>query len=139
MAGCRTAPTLAPLDLSGPGWQVRQGQALWRNKADAPEIAGEVVLATHQDGRAFVQFLKNPLPLLTAQIGTNSWQIEFIPEKRTISGRRGIPTQLIWLYLLRGVQGTSPPKEFTFGKTTDGATQIENKRSGEKVILFLNE
>ena len=132
-------PTLAPLDLSGPGWQVREGQALWRNKADAPEIAGEVVLATHGDGRAFVQFLKNPLPLLTAQIGTNAWQIEFIPEKRTISGRGRIPSQLIWLHLLRGVQGISPPKQFNFGKTSEGATQIENKQSGEKVTLFLNE
>jgi hypothetical protein len=139
MPGCRTAPKLAPLDLSGPGWQVQQGQALWRSKADAPEIAGEVVLAMNRDVAAFVQFSKNPLPLLSAQIRVDEWQIEFIPEKRTISGRGHIPSQLIWLHLLRGIQkGTTPPEQFTFAKTTDGATQIENKTTGEKVTLFLN-
>ncbi len=138
IVGCRTAPKRAPVDLSGPGWQVRQGQALWRSKRDAPEIAGEIVLATNVDGRGFVQFLKNPLPLLTAQVGPAGWQVEFVPEARLIAGRGKPPSQLIWLQMLRALQGLTPSQDFVFGKEAE-RTVIENRWTGEKVTLFLNE
>jgi hypothetical protein len=136
-AGCRTAHKSAPIDLSGPGWQLRQGQAIWRSKREAPEIAGEVVLATHPDGAAFVQFSKNPLPLLTGQISPQGWRAEFIPEQRIISGRGTPPSQLIWLHLLRSLQGIVPSDDFTFSKSPDGSTRLENRWSGEQVNLFL--
>src|SRR6185503_6749264 len=41
LTSCRTTLTLPPVNLSEPGWTLRQGQALWRSKRDAPEIAGE--------------------------------------------------------------------------------------------------
>jgi hypothetical protein len=137
LTGCRTAPKSVPINLSGPGWQVRQGQAIWRSKRSAPEIAGDVVMATHTNGAAFIQFSKNPLPLLTGQIGPQGWRAEFIPEQRTMSGRGIPPSQLIWLHLLRALQGAVPPQDFTFGKTPDGATNIENRWTGEQVTLFL--
>ena len=77
---------------------------MWRSKKDAPEIAGEVILATNTTGRAFIQFLKNPLPLVTAQITPEGWQIEFIPEKRHFGGRGIPPKQLLWLHLLSGLE-----------------------------------
>jgi hypothetical protein len=132
-------PKLPPIDTSAPGWKVRQGQALWRNKADAPEIAGEIILASNANGGAFVQFLKNPLPLVTAQVTPKQWQIEFIPEKRNFSGPGKPPKQLLWLHLLRGLQSITPPPPLELAKTADGGTRIENKRTGERIILFLNE
>ena len=138
-AGCATMPKLPPIDTSAPGWKVRQGQALWRNKADAPEIAGEIILASNANGGAFVQFLKNPLPLVTAQVTPKQWQIEFIPEKRNFSGPGKPPKQLLWLHLLRGLQSITPPPPLELAKTADGGTRIENKRTGERIILFLNE
>jgi hypothetical protein len=65
--------------------------------------------------------------------------MEFIPEKRTVSGRGDPPPQLLWLHLLRALQGANPPEPLRFGKTTEGAAHIENQRSGESVTLFLNE
>ena len=137
--GCVSMPKLPAIDTSAPGWKMRQGQALWRNKSNAPEIAGEIVLATNTNGAAFLQFLKNPIPLVTAQITSRQWQIEFIPEKRSFAGPGKPPKQLLWLHLLRGLQSTTPPPPLELAKTTDGGIRIENTRTGERVILFLNE
>ena len=136
--GCRTAP-LPPLNLSEPGWQLGQGQALWRSRKDAPEIAGEIILATNTTGRAFIQFLKNPLPLVTAQISPEWWQIELIPEKRRIGGRGIPPRQLLWLQLLRALQQTRLPAGMEFGNTPEGGVRIQDKQTGESITLFLNE
>ncbi|MDB6056500.1 MAG: hypothetical protein JWO95_344, partial [Verrucomicrobiales bacterium] len=70
LAGCRTMKPLPPANLKEPGWTVREGQAVWKRKASEPEIAGEILLATRSDGRAFVQFSKNPFPLVIAQSTT---------------------------------------------------------------------
>ncbi len=118
---------------------MQQGQALWRSKKDAPEIAGEVILATNTNGRAFIQFLKNPLPLVTAQISPQGWQIEFIAEKRQFGGRGIPPKQLLWLHLLSGLEHTPMPSGLEFGKIPEGGLRIGNKGTGESITLFLNE
>src|SRR4051812_19452341 len=85
LPACRTAPT-PKANLSEPGWTVRQGQAVWREKKDASGIAGELLLAT-RPGRTFLQFTKTPFPFVIAQTGTNSWQMESPAENRRYSGR----------------------------------------------------
>ncbi len=139
LTGCQTVSKSSPFNLSEPGWRLQQGQALWRSKKEAPEIAGEIVLATNANGRAFVQFLKNPLPLVTAEIGPLGWHVEFIPKKRSFSGRGRPPGQLIWLQLLRGLEQGMLPRYFQFSKAPDGGTHIENNRTGESITLFLND
>src|SRR5262249_22496427 len=86
-AGCHFMP---PANLTEPGWRVREGQAVWRAKREAPEIAGEILLATRSDGRTFVQFTKTPFPFLIGQTTTNRWQAELPTENRRYSGP-GIP------------------------------------------------
>src|SRR6266513_1380446 len=71
--GCRSLPPLPPANLSEPGWIVREGQAVWRPKKGAPEIAGEIMVATQNNGRTFVQFTKTPFPFVIARTETNSW------------------------------------------------------------------
>jgi len=87
LAGCQTIPALPPVNLSEPGWTIHEGQAVWRSKKDAPEIAGELLVAVNPDGRSFVQFTKTPLPFIVAQTTINSWQIHFVPNNRTYSAR----------------------------------------------------
>src|SRR5262245_37969371 len=70
-AGCASAPLRAPLDLSGPGWTVREGQAVWQAGPTAPGVAGELLVATHADGSSLQQFIKPPLPFVLAQQNTN--------------------------------------------------------------------
>src|SRR6266850_1177041 len=108
LTACRTAPPLPPLNLTEAGWNTRQGQAVWRSKKDAPEISGELILATHSDGRNFVQFTKTPLPFVVAQSTANTWQVLFVPNNRTYSGPGQPPVRLVWLQLPRCLLGTAP-------------------------------
>src|SRR5690349_12996809 len=73
--GCATIPRLPAADLKEPGWTVHEGQAVWKSKRGASEMAGEILVATRPDGTAFVQFTKTPFPFIIARATTNSWQI----------------------------------------------------------------
>lgn len=136
--GCQTIPTLPPVNLSEPGWTVSQGQAVWRTKKDAPEIAGELILATNPDGRSFLQFTKTPLPFVVAQLTANSWQIHFVPENKTYSGRGAPPKQLMWLYLPRCLAGSPPPKSWSWNRLENNGWRLENPATGESLEGYLN-
>lgn len=135
---CRTIPPLRPADTAKPGWTVRQGQGVWRARADAPEIAGEVLFASHPSGEAVLQFTKNPIPFVTVQTSNALWQIEFVPQKRTFSGR-GTPTpRLLWVHLARGLQGGAMRDSLRFTNDSSGGWQISNPSSGETISGFLS-
>ena len=138
LPGCQTTAPLPPVNLSEPGWKLHEGQALWRSSHDASEIAGEILVANHPDGRTWMQFIKTPLPLITAQMNGRRWQIEFIPEKRMVAGHDQPPARFIWLYLLRALNGVPSPAPMQFQKTADGSWRLENKTNGEGVNGYLN-
>ncbi|MDB6122441.1 MAG: hypothetical protein JWQ71_1434 [Pedosphaera sp.] len=142
---CRTMPALPPVNLSEPGWTVLQGQGVWRMKKEAPEIAGEILVATNSNGRSMMQFIKTPLPFVTAQTTTNSWQIHFVPNDKTYSGRGKAPTGLAarymphcWFYLPSSLAGAPPPKPWSWQQLPDGAWRLENSRTGEALEGYLN-
>lgn len=137
LAGCRTPERLAPVNISKPGWQLRQGQALWKSKNGGPEIAGDILVATHPKGGSLVQFTKTPLPLLTAQIENDRWQIEFIAEKRSFAGHGPPPAHFIWLHLAAALPSKPLPKELRFTQVTNGGWILENRSSGETIRGFL--
>src|SRR6266545_4153823 len=76
LTGCQTAPPAPPVNLSEPGWVIRQGQAVWRPKPRETDVAGDLLVAMHRDGRSVVQFTKPPLSLAVAQRDTNSWRVQ---------------------------------------------------------------
>src|SRR5690242_18775520 len=49
LSGCMTMKPLPKVNFSEPGWTVRQGQAVWRPQREAPEIAGELLVASRAD------------------------------------------------------------------------------------------
>ena len=97
-----------PVNLSDPRWTVQHGQAIWRSRREAPEIAGELLLAYRDDRLTFIQFTKTPLPFVVARTSADAWQIEFVADNRTYCGR-GQPPQLAWLQLERCLAGVAPP------------------------------
>src|SRR5688572_21968688 len=111
---CRTIPPLPPVNLSEQGWTLHQGQALWRTKRDAPEIAGEVLFATHPRGDTLLQLTKNPLPFVTVQTSGESWQIEFVPQRRRFSGKGKPSARLAWVHLARALSGATPDASWKF-------------------------
>jgi hypothetical protein len=134
LCGCRTVKPLPPDDLSAPGWKVRQGQAVWKTRES--EFAGELILAARAD-ESSLQFIKTPLPIVSAQTKRTRWTIRFFADDRTVSGRGTPPVQVLWLHLPSAVGGASPPKPLKF-KTEGSNWELRNAETGESISGFLN-
>jgi hypothetical protein len=136
-AGCRTASQAPLFTATGPGWQVQEGQALWRPGRKFPELGGELVMARNADGRCLVQFAKTPLPLVQAQTTGTNWLMSYPPRRMSFAGRQPPPARFVWLYLPAALAGDSLPKALRFVRKPDGGWRLENTRSGESVEGFL--
>jgi hypothetical protein len=136
LLGCQTAH-LPPANLSDPGWNTHHGQAIWRAKKDAPEIAGDLLVATNPDGRATVLFTKTPLPFVVAQSTTNAWQIEFVPVHKKYWAHGTPPARIIWFQLPKCLAGKSPATPWTWHTSGDG-WQLVNQKTGESLEGYLN-
>ena len=136
LAGCHTLPPQPPMNLTEAGWVVRQGQAVWRTGTNRSEIAGDLLVAMHSDGRALVQFTKPPLPLVTAQKFTNGWQAQFFAQKRTYSGRGEPPDRILWLHLPDGLSGRHSSTNWLFTRAAEG-WHFESLTTDETLDGFL--
>ena len=123
--GCRTVATNSLFTASGPGWRVQQGQG------------GELVVASHLDGRCAVQFLKTPIPLVLAQISSTNWLIQFPPRQMGFAGKNSPPPRFLWLYLHAALAGEVLPGLLHFSQKPDGGWRLENVKSGETVEGYL--
>lgn len=130
IAGCKTAPPLPPADLSGPGWRVQQGQGVWKPGARRPELAGDLLVATNANGSVFVQFVKDPFPLATAQVGEGRWQMDFAAGRRTWRGRGAPPNRFLWFQIPAALRDEKLAGAWRFFRRPD-SWRIENPRSGE--------
>jgi hypothetical protein len=137
LSGCRT-PAPAPLDFRAPGWRLHQGQAVWTMPGDRPEIAGELLVATHPDERAVVQFSKTPFPLVEARLEGARWSIEFIPEQKAFSGSGAPPARLGWLQLARSLSGATPSEPWEFERDEEGQWILRNSKTGEAIEGYLD-
>lgn len=135
-SACRLLPTLPPVDLTQPGWSVKQGQAVWKFKKDAPEIAGEILLATKGAGQTYVQFTKGPFPMATGQTTSRGWQLERGDSKARYSGPGRPPTRIIILQLAGLLAGQPPPPGWSW-QQTEKNWRLENKKTGEFLEGFL--
>jgi hypothetical protein len=133
LAACSTVPPLPQADLKAPGWTVREGQAVWHRPNGGPEVAGEILLATRENGRAFVQFSKNGFPLLVAQTAPGRWQAEVPAENERYSGRGQPPARLLILYLPRALAGQPLPAGWSWETSADGNWTLANKKTGESL------
>ena len=136
-SGCQTSMYKSLFTAAGPGWTVQEGQALWRPGRGFPELAGEIVMARHEDGRCGIQFAKTPLPLVLAQTAGPDWLIQFPPRQLSFGGRGAPPTRFAWLYLHAALAGGALPKDLGFQRKPDGGWRLENARTGETLDGFL--
>jgi hypothetical protein len=135
-AGCQTT-TQSLFIASGPGWRVQEGQALWRPGKAAPELAGDLVLATHADGRSLVEFAKTPMSFVVVQTTRTNWLIRIPPRRMSFRGRNPPPARTAWLFLNAALAGEPLPAPFRFERKADGGWRLENTRSGESVEGYL--
>jgi hypothetical protein len=134
--GCRTPQNL--FTAAGPGWHIRQGQALWRPERGLPEFGGDLVLASNAEGRALIQFDKTPLSLVFTQTTANRWLIRFPQRQMGFSGHGPAPTRFVWLYLPAALDGKPLPRPLLFGHKPDGGWRLENVRTGEILEGYLS-
>jgi hypothetical protein len=137
LCGCQTT-TQSLFTAAGPGWQVQQGQALWRPKSGLPEFGGDLVLASDAAGRHLIEFDKTPINLMSAQTTSNRWLIKFPQQNMSFSGHGTGSTHFGWLYLLAALEGKPLPKNFSFERKADGGWRLENSRTGEILEGFLS-
>jgi hypothetical protein len=136
-SGCRTPRDSDLFVTNGPGWRIQEGQAIWRPRQGIPELGGDIVMASHADGRCVIQFIKTPLPLVLAQTSRTNWLIEFPPRQMGFMGRGAPSKRFAWLYLRAALDGETLPAGFRFQQKPEGAWRLENARSGETVDGFL--
>jgi len=135
-ASCRTAKE--PLfTVAGPGWSVRQGQVVWRPGRRFPELGGELMVASHEDGRGAIEFAKTPLTLVVAQTTRTNWWIQFPPARMSFAGRGAPPRRFSWLYLGGALAGEPLPAPLRFQRQPEGGWRLENPRTGETLEGFL--
>jgi len=132
VTGCRTSTPMPPADFSGGGWQVRQGQALWKPSASRPELAGELLFATRTNGDCFVQFDKIPFPLAVAQIKGDEWHIRFGTGKYAWRGRGEPPGRFVWFQLPRALASQPLAIHWKF-ESAGESWRLENGRTGESL------
>ena len=128
---CRTTAPLPPADLSAPGWQLHQGQALWKPTKNRPELAGDLLLATNASGDYFIQFTKIPFTLASAQVMNGAWQIQFGDGHHSWRGKGAPPKRFAWFKLPAALAGTTPAAPWTFTRRADDSWRLENSRTGE--------
>ena len=132
LCGCATSGPMAPLDMSAPGWDVRQGQAVWKPDSKKPEIAGDVVLATNPNGNSYVQFSKT-MPIVSAQRRPRGWEVEFPPENKRYSGGGDGPNRIVWLQLLKAIEGREVTGDWRLSHPSEKFIALENEESGERL------
>jgi hypothetical protein len=136
-ASCHSTAPFRSVDLSEPGWRVQEGQALWRPRRGMPELGGDLVMVSHDDGRCTIEFSKTPLSLVSAQTTHTNWLIQFPAGRMSFAGRRQPPVRFAWLYLHTALAGEPLPKPLHFERKPDGNWRLENASSGETLEGFL--
>lgn len=132
-ASCATRQPLPPVDFSAPGWHVRQGQAVWRPDRNRPEITGDLVVALNNNGDFFVQFLKTPLPIVTAESVGGAWQIEFGANEHQWHGQGAPPTRFGWFQLSHALAGQALNGNWQSTSADTNSFHLQNTSTGESL------
>jgi hypothetical protein len=135
-SGCQTSTT-SLFTAAGPGWRVQEGQALWRPRRGYPELAGDLVVVSDQNGRCLLQFSKTPLTLVSAQVTSTNWLIQFPPQEMFFAGRGKPPTRFLMLHLPTALASEPLPGELRFETKPDKGWRLENVGSGETLEGYL--
>lgn len=131
LSGCAT-PNFPQVDLASDAWRKRIGQAIWKPDAAKPEIVGDLLVATDQLGNAYLEFSKT-LPLVSAHLTTNAWQVEFPPQHRRFAARGNPPARIGWLQFLRAADDRRVASPWQLTDKTAKSMTLANAKTGERI------
>lgn len=136
-AGCAAWVELPRVDLSGPGWTVWTGQALWEPVGRESALAGELLAARHDNGDLFVTFSKSPLSVFTAHSAAGGWRIEFVERGRMRAGRGRPPDRFLGFVIPQVLAGYRPPAKWQAQWVDESELELMH-RDGERLHLVLD-
>jgi hypothetical protein len=132
VSGC-AGPVQAPVNLSEPGWRVSEASVVWRPRGSAPELVGELLVAVNPDGRRLVQFSKQTLPVVTAQMDAAGWSLSSSLRARRYGGR-GSPTDRVpWFQFTRLPPVPPFSGRWHWESAAGGGWRLANPSTGEFV------
>ena len=97
----------------------------------------QLLWARRADGELFLEFQKTPFPLVTARWRPEAWQVEFVPQRRTLRGRGGPSARLGWLHLARALGDAPPDHAWHWQRPEGGHWRLENPHTGEVIEGFV--
>ena len=106
--------------------------------AGKPSIAGEIMLARHQNGDVLISFAKPPVPIFTAQTHGKRWKIDLIYSQRSHSGTGSPPSRFVWFQIPALLQTGTEPNGWQVEKVDKDIWLLQNPDSGESIRLVLN-
>ena len=106
-SGCASLPPQPAMNLSEPGWVIREGQAAWKKSPSSAEVRGKLLVALNADGRHVVQFNAASGEVVRVQSTTNFWQAQLPGNTGVLTGRGKAPQGILWLQLPEGLLGNS--------------------------------
>jgi hypothetical protein len=139
LLSCSTGPLLPAVDLSAPGWTVWTGQALWKAEADRAAIAGDIVLARHNNGDVLISFAKPPVSIFTAQTSAHLWRIDLVYTQRAHSGAGNPPSRFVWFRIPAMLQDSTVPAGWRMLAEAESVWELQNPDSGESIRLVLDK
>ena len=134
--GCKTV-SFPPVSLDAAGWTTITGQAIWKPNFAAPELAGEVLIATNSNGQTFIQFTKTPFPFVVAQRNTTGWQLEIPAQNKKYAAPGRPPARLIWLHIPTALSSGAVPDGWKLNRSAFNHWTFAQRNSGETVELVL--
>ena len=96
-----------------------------------PELAGEILLATHTNGNFFAQFSKTPFSLASARMTDGQWQLDFGGGQRCFAGRGRAPSRFVWFQLPQALAGVPLRSPWRLTHRTADTWRLENWFTGE--------
>ena len=141
--GCKTV-RIEQVDLDFPGWDLFEGEAVWRSDKNANDMVVGVIFARHLDGCLHLQVAKEGIPLNIVQVHSDAWVCEMPLMKRHYEGRvssvqsRGVTAQLGWLQVLLQLGDRRLHPSWNSLIVAEGQWLLENDGTGERIELFLS-
>ncbi|HAV64817.1 MAG TPA: hypothetical protein DCY13_20920, partial [Verrucomicrobiales bacterium] len=106
---------------------------------EAPEIVGDLLVATRPGGEVFAQFSKTPLTVAVARAGVPGWELDLAMFQRRISGRGEPDDRFALFQLARQLEGRSLPSNWTWRPLEGERWRLANDRTGEFLEGFWQE
>ncbi len=141
LISCSQNITMPTVDLQQAGWQVWTGQALWQPPGNKPRIAGDMLISLHQNGDRYIELIKGPVAVFSAQTHADHWSLKLIDRGDAYAGNGNPPKRFVWFYLPEMIrqQGQKPLKHWQVNFPDANTIVLHNKASGEAITLVLDQ